>query len=397
MAFGGSVCGSKVGAKPAGPFELGMLRTRLPAASGSTPGLLAQVHYPGDAKQPLLPSAEHEYFRPAVAWELADQYKVPRWLVRRLLVGRWRQLDKALAPQRAAAVGWPLIVFSSGLFGCCEMYTQFCRDLASRGAIVLALEHEDGSGIFALDGVTGEKIPYKTPPFDNPTGEQIRDFRRPFLEQRAEALAASIEAIKAAAACAIKPASVATDAEALASVLGGADLNSALHVGHSFGAASVVHHLASLGGREPFFAGAAVLDLWGRSLPLEHRGAKLPVPFVQLLSEEFVRDGLAKASQVLAAANMGGCLATAFLPGTRHQWISESHNWLPQPLARRAMIQGSRPHPQSFHETADVVWSCLQRLLLAGAAGGIHGSNAEQELAQAISRAGFTHLPPAKL
>merc|ERR1712048_220007 len=96
---------------------------------------------------------------------------------------------------------WPIVVFSSGLFGCCEMYTQFCRDLASIGAIVLAVEHEDGSGIYAQNAETGEDITYSKPPADLDTSDNsaIANFRHPFLEQRADEITATIAAIVAVA------------------------------------------------------------------------------------------------------------------------------------------------------------------------------------------------------
>ena len=43
----------------------------------------------------------------------------------------------------------PTVIFSHGLGGNCDNYSQLCGDIASHGYIVIAMEHEDGSGSYA--------------------------------------------------------------------------------------------------------------------------------------------------------------------------------------------------------------------------------------------------------
>jgi predicted dienelactone hydrolase len=55
-----------------------------------------------------------------------------------------------LDPQRIPeGVQYPVVLFSHGLAGNAETYTKRCMDLASHGYVVIAFEHEDGSGAFA--------------------------------------------------------------------------------------------------------------------------------------------------------------------------------------------------------------------------------------------------------
>ena len=79
---------------------------------------------------------------------------------------------------------FPIVVFSHGLGGSMEMYTQLCQHIASYGYIVVAMEHEDGSACYA-ETVEGQAIPYQRPPYDTSyTREKVVHFRRPFLNQR---------------------------------------------------------------------------------------------------------------------------------------------------------------------------------------------------------------------
>ena len=67
---------------------------------------------------------------------------------------------------------WPVLVFSHGLGGSRNTYTQICGSLASHGAIVAAPEHRDGSGPITLIGdkdgnqtrLPFQRIPYKMTP-----------------------------------------------------------------------------------------------------------------------------------------------------------------------------------------------------------------------------------------
>ena len=78
---------------------------------------------------------------------------------------------------------FPVVVFSHGLGGCMEMYSQLCTNMASHGFVVFALEHQDGSGCFA-ETANGERIYYKRPDNTLYSREKVLNFFGTMLEQR---------------------------------------------------------------------------------------------------------------------------------------------------------------------------------------------------------------------
>ncbi|KAG8956738.1 hypothetical protein FRC04_000216 [Tulasnella sp. 424] len=84
---------------------------------------------------------------------------------------------------------WPLVVFSHGLGGTRNTYSQFCSNLASEGYVVLSLEHRDRSGPAFIDPRSGKEQHYLrieqvkwekgyTPPDHMPWKIEQLEFRR---------------------------------------------------------------------------------------------------------------------------------------------------------------------------------------------------------------------------
>ena len=115
----------------------------------------------------------------AVPWHryassYAHDLGLPRWLAfvfgfPLALVRTPAKCDPpALAPEAGGA--WPVVFFSHGLLGTVSAYAALCAEVASHGAVVVTLEHTDGSAAFTQLGDGSEQSYCKARP-DKYTGE----------------------------------------------------------------------------------------------------------------------------------------------------------------------------------------------------------------------------------
>lgn len=352
-----------------GAHALGTLRARLPAAGGSaTRGLFAQLHYPADADAPLLGLEPFPYFRSEVIEALATSQGLPQWLMRFAIGARAEQLDPARAPAHAPR-GWPVIIFSHGLFGTAEFYTQLCRELASMGFIVIAVEHEDGSALYAVDAVTGETIPYTQDPrdFDSMTKGEHMTFRQPFLEKRHAELSHTAALVaEAARASLAEDISGSLEDVALSRVLRRADAGRLLLAGHSFGATGVVHHLHRLAeSTAPLpYHGVLLADVWTEPLPTSVLASGLQLPFNFLLSDEFAhKENMVPEYLQLISASGDQCLSAVHISESNHQWISDTHFWFPSWLNEPLGVAATSDHDRVHRATMRALWLGLRALL----------------------------------
>ena len=194
--------------------------------------------------------------------------------------------------------GWPVVLFSHGLFGSMEEYSTICREVASHGFIVIAPEHEDGSAsyaekaansdsadecdrnlhspqskidiVFAADVMDSNCVPYDEKkfeevaiPYTKPNGvvyadkQSVVDFRKPFLKKRCQEMMDLVAALAQYASDGDKRISSGNEDEAAESsielkkkfqqILSASNLkkdgssNSIILAGHSFGASTVLY------------------------------------------------------------------------------------------------------------------------------------------------------------
>lgn len=344
-----------------GEHAVGAVRTRLPNPSASEAGgLLAQVHYPAEPSSSRnCTSPGFPYFRPEVITRIAAGQGVPEWALKSSL-GRG-QLDPTCPPKQGPGQGWPVVVFSSGIWGSVEMYTLFCRQLASNGMVVIAIEHEDGSGLFAQDARTGEVIPYAKPPPDS----EPRTFRHSSLERRVHELGvleATVVASCSSGAAVLQEES--EDKALLGRILATGDSQQLLLIGHSFGCCGVVRYLRRLGEqqRQSAFRGVLLADLWGGPLTDADCAAPLPIPTFFVFSQQWIDTEIPVSRQIIKA-NAAKVLGAYYVQGSTHQWISDSQYFAPTWLLRKMGIVGSGGLRQVHAATSYAIDIMLKALL----------------------------------
>ena len=89
--------------------------------------------------------------------------KKPKWLMQGFGIHKWHTPCSPTAvpppPDRSPTGGFPVIVFSHGLGGNCDVHTGLAQLFARKGFVVVALEHECGAASYARTE-TGEVLTY---------------------------------------------------------------------------------------------------------------------------------------------------------------------------------------------------------------------------------------------
>jgi len=261
----------------------------------------------------------------------ANAWHIAAWLfygVLRLVIGWQRHPDSVGRLDLVSAVNpekkLPTVIFSHGLFGNMHMYTQLCRELASYGCVVLAVEHQDGTATGTTD------LPYIRPHngVNYKDRGTVRSFRTTFFERRQDELTALLRYLQE------------TPSADMPSILRAADPSRVILVGHSFGAAGIVRSLRSSAMLRDCTKLAVLYDTW--AWPLSDEDV-VPddIAAVCILSEQFRQGKELRA----IAHTLGKRSSLWWLPGTLHQLWSD-FAWL---LPHRINPSVGNRDPRSPH------------------------------------------------
>ncbi|KAL3931777.1 MAG: hypothetical protein SGBAC_011151, partial [Bacillariaceae sp.] len=330
-----------------GPYDnVGVIQGRIPGSAA------CQVFYPASTARG---AKTMPYFRARAIPGLAQYSRMDPDLFQFLSMKPHPcHVDAAIV----AGEEFPVVVFSHGLGGCLEMYTDICQQVASSGMIVVALEHEDGSGCFA-ETADGEEIRYKSPSSEPYSRSKVVNFRKGFMDHRAREVIKTVEFVLGG----WKDKTILLDdlssngayettTDIWKQVLAKVDTQKGVALfGHSFGGASMVYTIQQDGQPErnlmDVVNSVTMLDPWAFSLDKKRieLGSQSSVPFCSILSESWLTN--AETEEILKL-HVNNPENLYYMPRSTHASFSDSPWWLPRVITRKFGLRGQN---EARHET----------------------------------------------
>ncbi|KAG7341571.1 acetylhydrolase [Nitzschia inconspicua] len=262
---------------------------------------------------------------------------------------------------------FPLVLFSHGLAGTYEMYTELCQHIASLGYCVVALEHQDGSAAYAHDGK--KVIPYKRPNDEPYSRQKVLTMRTPMLQQRVEELENVIRYFEQESTGRSNNDHDNSDnnnsdddsndtnpMHLLRKVIQATDTQDLHLVGHSFGGATQMLATQQWTSKSsntksmPRPKSLLVMDSWAFALTEDvvQRGLskndKTQINILSIISEDWEQNNVERleVAEFLQSleANTNNHILSMVAPNAVHQSFSDSEAWFPSLVARQARNRG---------------------------------------------------------
>eukprot|EP00656_Telonema_subtile_P026375 TRINITY_DN2834_c0_g1_i3.p1 TRINITY_DN2834_c0_g1~~TRINITY_DN2834_c0_g1_i3.p1 ORF type:complete len:268 (-),score=64.36 TRINITY_DN2834_c0_g1_i3:199-1002(-) len=232
------------------------------------------------------------------------------------------------------------------------MYKTLCSAVASSGFIVVAVEHEDGSALFA-ETAAHEQVPNVGPPQGfKYTRDNVVEFRGPYLAKRLEEMKRVISALQSQGN-GVMPEQNST---LVSQILEHADPSKMHLMGHSFGAATTVKVEQEL--PEVEFLSSIILDLWSYPVPEEQVTQGVSCPSIFINSQPFCVN---KEFEVTQRLFENSAAALGFgMPGSVHQSFSDTPLLIPQVLGRKIGFSGTASVDQVYQTLNDAIVGFLR-------------------------------------
>lgn len=364
------------GSKPPIFAGVGACRVRFPA------GPAAQIYFPTTATWEEA-AESYAYMRPAALAALCHTVRKPQWLFK--LFGLAEALSPCITSLKEENLGvrppvagkpgeLPVILFSHGLYGHCDLHACLGRQLAQQGYVVVVIEHEGRAASYCRTE-KGEVRTYLYPP---DMSEQqaasregfldfCRDFRRPILAHREREMATVVRCLnrqKARALCGDgnefgeeknDRAAFRMAQGHLDDLLSRVNTRRMIMAGHSFGGCSAIITVQSeLPELKGAFNGCLLFDPWTEPLPTSALEKGLGVlPTFVLLSEEWPSLPMFELTSQLLHLDATSRAVVGVLPGSKHAWVTDVPFWFPGVLARATKQSGAAAADKCLCKTVD--------------------------------------------
>lgn len=184
----------------------------------------------------------------------------------------------------------PVIVFSHGMASSRTDYTQYCGELASKGYVVAAIEHRDGSGPASIVMSTGgEHIRQHITVSDLAHDDdfdvaKLKEVQLDFRQAEVEETIRVLRQINAGDGSEITAANTRKEGDTLRGWTGRLDLDGIVIAGHSYGATLAISTLRGGSSKRLPIVGCIALDPGKHSGPLNH---DIQVPIMIIHSDSW--------------------------------------------------------------------------------------------------------------